>query len=428
MSISSAMQAAVAGLTSNAASVGKISSNIANASTVGYKRSFVDMVTVATGSSSSVRTVDGSNVALQGNVSATSSATDLAISGGGFFMVSKTPNDPNASNYFLTRSGSFSPDENGNLRNAAGYYLAGFTPNSDGSLGTVDYTSTGSLSTVNVTQNGSTAAASSSGSLSGNLPASETGTGEETAAFNSTMKYYNALGGAEQLTFSWAASADTANLWSVTISGEDGTTYGTVDVTFFDSGATPGAPKSFVSSSAPDANAGFALSEDGTVTLTINNGTEPQTLTISLGTVGGYDGITQFDGDYTPQAFSVDGSEATRMASTEFDDAGTLWGIFENGDRRAIYTIPVATVANPDGLRQIDGNAYSLTLESGGLVLNTSGTGAAGSIISSALEDANVDIAQEMTDLIQVQRAYAANAKIITTADEMLQETTNLKR
>ncbi len=222
----------------------------------------------------------------------------------------------------------------------------------------------------------------------------------------------------------------TENLWTVSIADPDGTVYGTVDIEFNDSGATPGAPASFVG--AADAGlaapAAFVANADGTVDLTIDNATIPQTLTLTLGSVGGYDGITQFDGDFSPQRFDVNGSEATSITTTEFDDQGIIWGIFENGDRLALYQLPVAMVDNPDGLRARDGNAYSLTRDSGELLLNLPGQGAAGKISNYAVEDANVDVAQEMTDLIITQRAYSSNTKIITTADEMLQATTNLKR
>lgn len=433
MSISSAMQSAVSGLSAHSKATLSVAENVANASTVGYKRGFVDMVTTtgAGGASGSgVRAVDNADVRVEGTKIMTSSGTDLAISGEGFFLVSKNPNDPVESNYFLTRAGSFKPDENGNLKNPAGYYLAGFRPDAEGNLGAIDYTSVQSVGTVNVLDTGIVAAPTTEITLKGNLPSDETGTGEVTAPFNATMRYTNALGGVERMTVSWQASETTENLWTATITGTDGTVYGTADVAFNDSGATPGAPASFTG--AADAGlappAAFVVNPDGTVGITINNGAVPQTISLYLGSVGGYDGITQFAGDFSAQNFEADGNEATRIATTEFDDKGMLWGVYENGDRRALYQIPVATVDNPDGLQLVDGNAYSLTRFSGDMVLNLAGTGGAGSVESFSLEQSNVDIAKEMTDLIQIQRTYSSNARIITTADEMLQEATNLKR
>lgn len=439
MSISNAMQSAVSGLGANSKATQKVAQNVANTGTVGYKREFVDLVTTtgASGSSGSgVRAVNNADVRLEGTKMMTSSPTDLAISGEGFFLVSKNPNDPIESNYFFTRAGSFKPDENGNLVNPGGYYLAGFTPDAEGNLGAVDFTSVASVSTVNVGDRGIVAGPTTEISLAGNLPSDETGTGAPTAPFNSTMRYTNALGAVERLTISWQASEDTANLWTATVTGPvnaDGTpgqAYGTVNVTFSDSGATPGAPASFAGVQDPTlvAPAAFVVNPDGTVEITIDNGQVPQTIELDLGTVGEYDGITQFAGDFSAQNFETDGNEAATIATTEFDDRGILWGVYDNGDRRALYQVPVVTVPNPDGLRLIDGNAYSLTRSSGDMVLNLSGAAGAGTIEDYSLEQSNVDIAKEMTDLIVIQRNYSSNARIITTADEMLQEATNLKR
>ena len=432
MSISQSMQTGVSGLSAQAASVSKIASNISNTGTIGYKRTFVDMVTSTSGGNAAagVKAVDGAEVSKAGITISTSSPFDYAVDGQGFFLVSKNPNDPVEANYFLSRAGNFSPDENGNLRNAAGYYLAAFPTDVDGNVGAVDYSSVTSVQTVNVTGSSVSAAASTEASLRGNLPAAETGTGEVTAPFESTMRYVNQLGGVERLRLSWQASDTTPNLWTATISGQDGTVFGTVETTFFDSGPSAGAPASFTGAADPGlaAPAAFVANPDGTVKITINNAAVPQTITLSLGSIGGYDGITQFDDDFTPQTFDVDGSEATTLASTDFDEDGTIWGVYENGDRRALYKIPVATVTNPDGLRAQNGNAYSVSRDSGDMVLNLAGNGSAGGIKNYLLEQSNVDIAQELTDMIQVQRAYSSNAKVIMTEDEMLQETTNIKR
>lgn len=432
MSISAAMQSAVAGLSAQSKRVGSISENIANSATVGYKRTFADMVTTTGGNSSGsgVRAEMGQKVSQEGATMSSSSMTDLAIGGQGFFVVSKNPNETNEANYFLTRAGSFTMDKDGYLKNSAGYYLAAFQPLEDGSFGGIDYTSFDTLGSVNISQVGLTAEASSYASMTGNLPADETGTGVTKAPFVSSMQYVNQLGGKESLRMSWAADPANANAWSVTISDPAGTVYGTVDVTYSDSGATPGAPSSYAGTQDPGlaAPAAFSVNADGTVTLTINNADQPQTMDIYLGGIGKYDGITQFAGDYTPQISSVNGSEVAALANSEIDDAGIVWGIYDNGDRKALYQIPVAMTTNPDGLALVDGNAYRLTRDSGVMSLNISGQNAAGKVLTYQLEQSTTDIAEEMTNLIASQRAYSSNAKVITTADEMLAETTNLKR
>jgi flagellar hook protein FlgE len=141
MSINSAMQNGVSGLKANMTAVVNVSSNIANANTDGYRRSFAQMVSSTVGSTVSasappggVRAVQASEIDSDGQLRSTSNANDLAISGAGFFVVSKNPNDPSLSNYTLTRAGSFRPDENGDLRNAAGFYLSGFPYDTNGNL------------------------------------------------------------------------------------------------------------------------------------------------------------------------------------------------------------------------------------------------------------------------------------------------------
>lgn len=429
MSILNAMQAGVSGLSANAKAVSLIGENIANTGTVGFKRSFAQMVTINSGDAAGVRAQRGSEVSAAGTNIMTRSATDLAINGQGFFVVSKQPNDPVLSNYMLTRAGSFSVDADGNLKNAAGYYLSGFKYDATGNIGAVDRRSYGSLETINLGEVELTAEASTTATISGNLPADATGTGAATGSFVSTVGYYNDLGAEEQLTLTWTPDAATENLWQLEVAG-NGTIYGTVAVDFHDSGATPAAPLSYTGT--PDAGlaapAAFAVSATGEMTITIDNAAVPQVLNIALGAPDTYDGITQFAGDYEPQRVTIDGSAVSGMASTEIDESGIVWALFENGTRKALYEIPVANVTNVEGLQAVTGNAYQLTSESGDVLLNVAGNQPAGSILSNTLENSNVDLAQEMTDLIMVQRAYQSNSKIVTTADELLQEANNLKR
>ncbi|GGC09973.1 flagellar hook protein FlgE [Marivita lacus] len=424
MSILNAMQAGVSGLSANAKAVSLIGENIANTGTVGFKRSFAQMVTINSGDAAGVRAQRASEVSAAGTNIMTRSATDLAIGGQGFFVVSKQPNDPVLANYMLTRAGSFSVDADGNLKNAAGYYLSGFKYDDTGTIGAVDRRSYGSLETINLGDVELTAAASTTATISGNLPADATGTGAAAGSFVSTVGYYNDLGAEEQLTLTWTPDPAIENRWTLDVAG-GGTAYGTVEVDFHDSGATPAAPLLYTGPGAPPLALDAATGE---MTITINNALIPQVLTIALGAPDTYDGITQFAGDYEPQRVTIDGSEVSDMASTEIDESGIVWALFENGVRKALYEIPVANVANVEGLQAVTGNAYQLTSESGDVLLNVAGNQPAGSILSNTLENSNVDLAQEMTDLIMVQRAYQSNSKIVTTADELLQEANNLKR
>ncbi|QFT47393.1 Flagellar hook protein FlgE [Roseivivax sp. THAF40] len=434
MSISQSMQIGVSGLSANAERVNDISNNIANSSTDGYKRSFSSMVTETVGTSyasegSGVRAESRNDISSAGAVRATSSATDLAIEGEGFFVVSQSPNDPNQANYALTRAGSFIPDEEGNLQNAAGYFLSGFPVDEDGNVGAVDTSSYASLETVNIQDQTISGAPTENIEINANLPAQASGLSTPGDPFVSSIEYYTPLGGAERLAVSWQPT-NLDNVWTVTFNDADSNALGSADVTFHDSGPDAGAPASY-SNVVSTATLPSAFSLDpatGAATLTLDTGTTPQAITVSLGAPNTFGGVTQFAGDYSGLTVDADGASAGTLVSAEIDSSGTVFGVFDNGVRKPLYVIPLADVPNPDGLTPSDGNTFEVSLSSGEISLLFPGTGTVGSISSFALEASNVDIAQELTDLIAVQRAYSSNAKIITTADQMLEETLQIKR
>lgn len=433
MSISSALQTGVSGLQANSKAVGGISENIANANTVGYKRGFSHFVTTTAsgGGANGVLSVDAVSeldINRAGGLISTNSNTDLAISGTGFFAVSVRPNETVQTNYLLTRAGSFLPDSEGNLVNAAGFYLAGYRINLDGTLGDVDRSTFAQMETVNIGNITLSAAATTEISALGNLPSQDAGLASPGAPFKTSSEYFTALGASERLSFSWQPTS-TDNRWEVSISDKDGNALGSVTIDFNDSGPLAGSPASYSgATSLATAPSGFSFdTATGKATLMLNNGDVPQTLTVNMGAPGKFDGVTQFSGDFS-QGFNRDGSSLGELMRTEIDEDGTLYGVFDNGQRRALYQIPVGVVANPNGLREMRGNAYALTNDTGSFIALKANTGSTGAISSNALEASNVDIAEEMTDLIKAQRAFSTNAKVVTTVDEMMDETARLKR
>ncbi|MCB1342121.1 MAG: flagellar hook-basal body complex protein [Pseudooceanicola sp.] len=436
MSISSAMQTGVAGLLANSKAVSTISTNIANANTDGYRRSFAQMVTTASatgaGGHAGVRAETRQNVSVEGSARLTGVDSDMAISGSGFFVVSRNPNDPVAANYAFTRAGAFTPDAEGNLRNAAGLYLAGYRYGNDGTLGTVDRSQFSDLQTVNVGDVTIRGEASTSIAMKGNLPADYTGPTAEAAlagdAIVTSQEFYTALGAAQRVEFSWLPTT-TANHWTLTVSVE-GADLGSVDIEFNDSGPSAGTPLAYTNvTSLAVAPAAFSFDPTtGIASLTIDNGTAPQAIALSIGAPGGLDGMSQFSGAGVTANADIDGYATGELVRFEIDDKGDLYGIFDNNARHKLYHIPLAEVPNPDGLKMVDGNAYLTTQASGTFSLLGPGTGATGTITTGSLESSNVELAEELTRLIQTQRAYSSNAKIITTVDEMMDETTRLKR
>jgi len=149
---------------------------------------------------------------------------------------------------------------------------------------------------------------------------------------------------------------------------------------------------------------------------------------LTLGPVGDDSAITQLAADFAPTGVTKDGNAAGILTGLEFDEQGYMLGIYDSGFRRRLYQIPVADVANPNGLEMRGGQTFAVTRESGDFYLWDSGDGPAGDLTAYALEESTTDLATELTSLIQTQRAYSSNAKVIQTVDEMLQETTNIKR
>jgi flagellar hook protein FlgE len=162
----------------------------------------------------------------------------------------------------------------------------------------------------------------------------------------------------------------------------------------------------------------------GTVELTVGGGT----IAMEIGQLNDPSGITQLDSTFAPSFLGKNGSTVGNLLGVEIDDGGVVRAIYDSGFTRAIYQVPVIDVPNPNGLKAGEGQAYSVTVDSGEMFLWDAGQGPAGSTAGYTREASTTDVATELTELIQTQRAYSSNAKIIQTVDEMLQETTNLKR
>jgi flagellar hook protein FlgE len=164
------------------------------------------------------------------------------------------------------------------------------------------------------------------------------------------------------------------------------------------------------------------------ISLDINNGSADLAVDFNFGTVGQADGLTQFAAAYNPTFIDTDGAAFGQFSGVTISEAGLVTALFENGDIRPIFKIPVATFPNPNGLGSNTGNVYNQTDFSGLFFMRTAGSGGAGSVQNSVLESSTVDIAKEFTTMITTQRAYSASAKIISTADEMLNELVRIKR
>lgn len=428
MSLFGSLNIGVAGLAANSAALSATSSNIANVNTVGYKQATTNFSTFLNSSgfssnnaSAGVTAVIGQDVTSQGLPITTSSATDMSISGNGFFVVS--PN-ANSSQLEYTRAGSFRPDTDGNLVNAAGLYLRGWALDSQGKIPTDN----GNLSLINVSSVLGKAQATDNLGVQANLQASDAVVSPYTAGdmtsgtvspeFQHTINVYDSQGGSQPLTFSFVKTA--ANTWSYEVS------YAGSASNVSTTGPLYSGTMKF-NSDGSLANADTATTPaTGNISLNIpwsaTTGLQPQAININLGTVNGTTGITQYDSTSTMNASTVNGSPFGSVTGVTIGKDGTVTAQFSNGLSQDVYKIPVATFSNPDGLSQVSGNAYVANKNSGAANINIADSGSAGSIASQSLEGSTVDLASEFTNLITTQRAYSASARIITTADQMLQQ------
>lgn len=435
MTIYSAMNSGVAGLAAQSTKFGAISDNISNSSTVGYKRTDVQFATMVTSttipgsySAGGLQTNVRSETTIQGTVQSTSTSTDLAISGSGFFVVSSAATDDvtKASEKLLTRSGSFRVDEQGNLVNAAGYFLQGWPLDSNGKVagGEPSRTSFTSLQTVNLAEITGMAQPTTAITFAANLPASSTSQTQVSAPFSTSIDYFTPLGFTKQLDMQWVPKPATtttnaagatvttpSNEWTLNII-DGGSVLQSVTIKFND-GITA-TPAGRIASITPATN--------GIVSVTTTAG---QKLNIDIGQAGS---LTQWGDQYVPSKISKDGASYASLDRVQVGEDGIVTAIYGNGLRQAVYQLPLATVINADGLTSVAGNAYKVSRESGDIYLWDSGSGSTGTISGGALEASNVDIAKELTSIIETQRAYSSCAKIIQTADEMLEQISMLMR
>lgn len=454
MSINSALNAGVSGLAAYSSKLAAVSDNIANVNTVGYKRNIVDFSTLVTNtgggdlfSAGGVLSESRSLVDQDGLLLGTSSVTDLAVAGDGFFTVSRDPNsDPVLDPFMFTRAGSFTKDENGFLRNSAGLYLQGWPVDANGNI-PVNPSDLSVLQPVNIDQLGGTAEPSTQLAFNANLQSSQaispaeatyapgvSGTnmasGNVTPDFQRSVQVFDSKGGFRTITFSflkssvpneWHAEVHVAPATDVQsgaplIDGQVAT--GTVafnpNGTFNAAGTTLPTTLNFLASAAAPGAGQF-----GWATAL---GVDTQTIALNFGSPGSAGGLTQFDSQSTLLSTQVNGTIFGGLSGVSIDKQGFVTASFDNGILRPIFQIPLATFTNPNGLKNETGNAFSVTTDSGTFTLGEAGVGSNGEIRSSSLESSTVDLAAEFTDLIKTQRAYSASTKIITTSDEMLAE------
>jgi len=381
------LYAGISGLRSHQTMLDVTGNNIANVNTIGFKAGSVQfqdtLSQIVQNSRAAQAGAGGTNPAqvglgvqvsgirtnfTAGSPQATGVPTDLMIAGDGFFVVR------NGAESLYTRNGAFSFDAAGRMVTSDGSLVQGWTA-VDGQLATGGPTSDISLPIAATAP----AQPTSTASVKGNLP-SDAAVGESLVR---DITVYDGVGTASQLTLTFTR---TPAGWDVT----DGTA--TTALAFTD-GKLPGAASIVSGGVTVDLSSVTGFADLRTVAIGEQNGRAPGTLV----------------------SYTISGD-------------GSLIGAFSNGASQVLAQVALASFDNPEGLEKAGSSQYRAGANSGEAAVGAAGADGMGSLVSGALEMSNVDLSQEFTNLIVAQRGFQANARIITTSDEVLQELTNLKR
>lgn len=434
MSLSSSLTAGVAGLNVNASKLATISDNIANAGTYGYKRAETDFTAMVVGAQAGAYTAGGvtststRDISGKGALATTGSSLDLAILGGGFLPVTSAARAGagGAVQMQLAPTGSFAPDADGLLRTTSGLALLGWPVDANGTTVPAPRQSVAGLEPIIVPNSSIAAEPTTQITFGANLPAADTEFGASGTPLSVPIEYFDNLGASRTLTATFTPDTSVpgaSNAWSLAIddsaTAPAGNPVAEFDVTFSTAAGIGGTLASVTVTGGGAWNAG-----DGVATVTTANGP----VEISLGPIGAGSALTQLAADFAPTGITKNGAGAGLLTGLEFDAQGYLVGTYDTGLTRRLYQVPLVDVPNPDGLQAEDSGAFSVTNASGAFYLWDSADGPVGELTGFALEESTSDIAGELTSLIETQRAYSSNAKVIQTVDEMLQETTNIKR
>ena len=417
------MFTAITGLRANNLAMGVIGNNVANINTWGFKAQRYTFADILGASVGNLRVGGGTKLSnitsnfTQGSVLNTGNPLDMAIDGNGFFVVK----DPLADANYYTRVGQFIVDDSGNIATPEGYILQGRKIDENGNVSSV-------LGDINISTISSLPKATSQVQVGMNLnkeddvPAKawslDPDDGPATGSYNYSTNtvVYDGYGSAHTVNMYFRKTSN--NAWEVHyVYKDDSGQYkeaGTQNLTFNTD------PAGSLKSDNSDTPIQFS---DWNCSIKFDYGTG----TDEGGT--GLDGTTQFSQDSNVSFVHQNGQESGSLTrDLTIDEDGFLYGIFSNGTTKPLYKIPVANFTSPWNLEELGNNIYGITNKSGEAVMGDAGTGGRGKIMSGYLEQSNVDLSTEFTNLILSQRAFQANARIITTSDELLTELVNLKR
>lgn len=420
------LQIGVSGLKVEGDALGVAGDNIANVNTPGFKRQRANFEDVffrgaSTFGGGGVRMGSVQQSFTQGALVQTGLSTDLAISGDGFFVV--RGNVGGVAGDFYSRAGQFRLDANGYLVDPSGLQLMGRSADPNGTI-------QASVGPIKVPTASMPAVATSEVSMVANLDSSaevnapfDLADPEGTSALATSIMVYDSLGAPHNVNIFWSKTGDNSWEYRAVVKGEDL------------AGGVPGENVEVGSGSASFTTTGSLdqFTETTPITVDFAKAAPAQTISFSVGSPiadggTGLDGMTQFSMDSSVSSQSQDGASSGELTGISVRSDGLVLGQFTNGRSVPMAEVSVAKFRSPTGLGRAGQGLWVATSESGDAVLGPPGGGGRGSISAGAVESSNVEIADEMVSMMQHQRAYSANSKVLTTADDMLSQLMQLKR
>jgi len=399
---------ALSGLTAASSDLDVTANNVANADTVGFKDSRAEFADVYSAGAVNLNTsVVGQGVRqtttaqqfTQGNITSSSSNLDLAISGDGFFTLH------DAKGYVYSRNGQFSEDKSGNVVSATGQALQVYPPLLNGGF------NTGTLTDLNLQTAQSAPLATTSGTVILNLPANTAAptvtpfdpTNSQTYNQSTSTSVYDSLGNQYSATFYFTQTA-TPNQWNVNMT-VNGTQVGAAQ------------PMTFSSTGAVTTPVGGAMAFGGFVP---PGGANPMNMSFNFGAT------TQYGSQFGVTSIVQNGYATGQLSTVAIDTAGVVSAVYTNGRSTELGQLAMANFPNPQGLKQLGDTNWSETFTSGTVVSGAAASAGFGSIQSGALESSNVDLTTQLVNMITAQRAFQANAQVITTANQLSQTVINI--
>lgn len=433
MTISSSLNAGVAGLNANATRLATIADNIANSDTFGYRRAetgFHSLVIPSSGhaySAGGVRSHVERMVDDGGALITTNNPTDLAVQGRGMLPVANVfqlENGDRPGKMLMTPTGAFRPDNQGRLVTDSGLVLLGWPANADGSVNEFPRDTVQGLEPVRLNLNTLTGEVTTRIGLGVNLPATSTEAGSDGSTHRLSVEYFDNIGSSENLNFEFTSTVPEegrSNAWTMRIydSADGPDPIGEYVLQFDDGRAAKGTLHAVTRTSGGDYDP-----ETGKMIVEVAGGP----MEIDIGRPGDPSGMTQRSDIFAPQAITKDGSAVGNMIGATVDADGFVYARYDTGVIKTIYQVPLVDVPNLNGLRVSSYETYAPSTASGSFYMWNAGDGPTGDVVPYARQESATDVAAELTSMIQTQRAYSSNARVIQTVDEILKETTNIIR